>query len=108
MKPGSYLLILIIVLLSAAPGQLYAFKPQLKGACYAMGKPSSSGSQNQKKACRTEACSDLLVCNSCGFLMVNSVSIKAAFPALKTVPFALYTTAGISGFSVSCWNPPRA
>ncbi|MEO7213185.1 hypothetical protein [Mucilaginibacter sp.] len=108
MKLASFLLVMIIVLLSAAPEHLYASKNQYKTACCAKGSTTPTSSHGQKKGCGTEACSNLLLCSNCGFLVGNAVSTKADVPTLKKLAFAPYTTPGISGFSVSSWNPPKA
>jgi hypothetical protein len=107
MKFAAFILALCIMLISAIPEKTLAAGNQLKKDCCHKTNSSTSHQQQQKDKCNGGMCSTMLYCSSCCYLIVDAINVKPIIPVLEKSAFTSYPANNLTGYSLSCWNPPR-
>ena len=100
-----------ILFLSSASGMANTLHDKVSASCCAASAHKDcckQQKQNPYNNCAKGACNAMLLCGTCGFTIIPSVSLSPAITDLNdqaTHPFAI---GELSDYQDNDWNPPKA
>lgn len=112
MKLLSYILILHVLLLSAAPAwaNVHFFKPGshcTKSCCSSENCTEKHKSSKQNNCCKNGACNPFMICCNCYALTVQMSRIHVPFVYIPNY-LIIRNQVFNSNFSSDTWHPPKA
>lgn len=113
MRSLAYLMTACFLFFSAFSGMIPAatVSKSKGGCCQCMaGKPMCHHSKNkeQKDGCEKSGCSMLSSCGACGFLAVETVTIKVVASDVICDQVSFYWLGCVTTYATDSWKPPKA
>jgi len=106
MKFLAFLLVACVVFLSSFSGMAKTVQPAaVKMCCHKSTKNNGGGCD--KNNCNNEACTMMLSCGICGFLVVEPLTIKPIIAKHIDKSFCTYNTGDIAAYHPDNWKPPK-
>jgi len=109
MRFTSIILLICIIFLSSFGEVVKPAQSLMEDCCKKTSKVCHhKPAQNKKNdGCNGPNCTMMFSCELCGFIVKESVRIKADYPILLKKPIVHYNTADLTGYSTDNWKPPK-